>query len=144
MKEENNIDILDELNKGCCMGSDAVKFILEKIEDPKFKETCENLLEKYEDMEEKINKVYDKYSDDEPHETNTMNKIMTWYGIQIRTITDGSDSKLAEMLLQGLNMGIIEGRRLLNHKHEDPKVNELMQEYVNTQEKYVEKIKEFL
>ena len=31
MKEENNIDILDELNKGCCMGSDAIKFILEKI-----------------------------------------------------------------------------------------------------------------
>ena len=56
IKEENNIDILDELNKGCCMGSDAVKFILDKIEGKKFKEVCENLLEEYEDLEEKINK----------------------------------------------------------------------------------------
>lgn len=144
MKEENNIDILDELNKGCCMGSDAVKFILEKIEDKKFKKVCEDLLEEYEDLEERINKVYDKYSDDEPHETNAMNKVMTWSGIQMRTMNDGSDSKLAEMLLQGLNMGIIEGRRLINKKDEDPKVKEIMQEYVDVQEEYVEEIKEFL
>ena len=144
MKEENNIDILDELNKGCCMGSDAVKFILEKIEDKNFKKVCEDLLEEYEDLEERINKVYDKYSDDEPHETNAMNKVMTWSGIQMRTMNDGSDSKLAEMLLQGLNMGIIEGRRLINQKDEDPKVKEIMQEYVDVQEEYVEEIKEFL
>lgn len=144
MKEENNIDILDELNKGCCMGSDAVKFILEKIEDKKFKKVCEDLLEEYEDLEERINKVYDTYSDDEPHETNAMNKVMTWSGIQMRTMNDGSDSKLAEMLLQGLNMGIIEGRRLINQKDEDPKVKEIMQEYVDMQEEYVEEIKEFL
>ena len=144
MKEENNIDILDELNKGCCMGSDAVKFILEKIEDKKFKKVCEDLLEEYEDLEERINKVYDKYSDDDPHETNAMNKVMTWSGIQMRTMNDGSDSKLEEMLLQGLNMGIIEGRRLINQKDEDPKVKEIMQEYVDVQEEYVEEIKEFL
>lgn len=144
MKEEKNIDILDELNKGCCMGSDAVKFILDKIENKKFKEVCENLLEQYEDMEEKINKIYDTYSDDEPHETTAMNKVMTWSGIQMRTMGDGSDSKLAELLLQGLNMGIIEGRRLINQKDEDPKVKEVMQEYVDVQEEYVEKIKEFL
>lgn len=144
MKEENNINILDELNKGCCMGSDAVKFILEKIEDKKFKKVCEDLLEEYEDLEERINKVYDKYSDDDPHETNAMNKVMTWSGIQMRTMNDGSDSKLAEMLLQGLNMGIIEGRRLINQKDEDSKVKEIMQEYVDMQEEYVEEIKEFL
>lgn len=144
MKEEKNIDILDELNKGCCMGSDAIKFILDKIENKNFKEICENLLEKYEDMEERINKVYDTYSDDDPHETNAMNKVMTWSGIQMRTMNDGSDSKLAELLLQGLNMGIIEGRRLLNNKDEAPKVKDIMKEYVDVQEEYVEKIKEFL
>ena len=144
MKEEKNINSLDELNKGCCMGSEAVKFILEKVEGKKFKNTCENLLEEYEDLEEKINKIYNKYSDDEPHETNAMNKAMTWYGIQIRTISDSSASKLAEMLLQGLNMGVIEGRRLLNNKEADDKVHDLVQEYVDMQEKYVEDIKVFL
>lgn len=143
MKEEN-INILDEISKGCCMGSDATKFIIEKIEDKNFKETVENLLEQYEDMFEKINKTYSDYSSDDPHETNAMNKAMTWYGIQMRTITDNSTSKLAELLLQGLNMGVIEGRRLLNHKSCDKDVCSLVREYVDLQEKYVEKIKNFL
>ena len=126
------------------MGSDAVKFILEKIEGKKFKKVCEDLLEEYEDLEERINKVYGKYSDKDPHETNAMNKAMTWYGIQMRTMTDDSASKLAEMLLQGLNMGVIEGRRLLNQKDGDDKVLELVSDYVDMQEKYVEEMKEFL
>ncbi len=144
MNEENNIKLLDEVNKGCCMGSDAVKFILEKIEGKSFKTLVEDLLEEYEDLEERINKLYSKYSDDDPRETTSMNKAMTWYGIQLRTITDSSQSKLAEMLMQGLNMGIIDGRKLLNHSDADKKVLDLVQSYVDFQEKYVEEFKEYL
>lgn len=144
MKEENNIKILDDLNKGCCMGSDAVKYVLEKIDGKEFKKTVENLLEKYEDLEEKINKVYSKYSDNEPDETTMMNKAMTWYGIQVRTIKDSSATKLAEMLIQGLNMGIIDGEKLLNHENVDKKVTGLIKEYIEMQEKAVEEIKPFL
>lgn len=144
MKEEKNIKILDDLNKGCCMGSDAVKFVLDKIEGKKFKKVVEDLLEEYEDLQEKINKVYTKFSDNEPDETTMMNKAMTWYGIQIRTIKDDSATKLAEMLLQGLNMGIIDGKKLLNHEDIDKNVEKIINEYVDMQEKYVEEIKEFL
>lgn len=144
MKEENNIKILDELNKGCCMGSDAVNFVLEKIEGKEFKKVAEDLLEEYEDLQEKISKVYSKFSDNEPDETNAMNKAMTWYGIQIRTITDSSATKLAEMLMQGLNMGVIDGKKLLNHENIDKKVAALIKNYVDMQEKFVEEIKEFL
>lgn len=144
MKEEKNINLLDDLNKGCCMGRDAVSYVVEKIEGKSFKKEVEKLLEKYEDLEEKINKVYTKYSDGEPRETTIMNKVMTWYGINIRTLKDTSATKLAEMLLQGLNMGIIDGKKLLNHEDADKKVIGLIKDYVDMQEKYVEKIKEFL
>lgn len=143
MKEEN-IKILDDLNKGCCMGSDAVNVILEKVEEKSLKNHLEKLLEKYEDLIEKINKTYEKYSDNEPSETTSMNKAMTWYGIQIRTITDSSSSKLSELILQGLNMGIIEGRKMLNKKHSDKKINSLIKEFVDMQEEYVEILKEYL
>jgi hypothetical protein len=73
-----------------------------------------------------------------------LNKAMTWYGIEMKTLTDDTTSKLAELLMQGTNMGIIEGRRLLNHKHTDEKVNELVSEYVNMQENAVENLKHFL
>lgn len=41
-------------------------------------------------------------------------------------------------------MGIIEGRRLLNHKDTDNNFNHLVQEYVVMQEDAVEKLKQFL
>lgn len=144
MKEENNIKILDDLNKGCCMGVDAVKVVLEKIEGKEFKKTLEKLLEAYDDLGERINKIYTKYSENDPEETTAMNKVMTWYGIQMRTVKDSSATKLAEILLQGLNMGIIDGKKLENHNDIDDKVSKLVKDYVSMQEEYVEKIKQFL
>ena len=70
--------------------------------------------------------------------------MMTWYGIQIRITSEDSESKIAELFLKGTNMGIIEGRKLLNNKEIDKGTKDIIEEYVNFQEEYVEKLKEFL
>ena len=69
---------------------------------------------------------------------------MTWYGIQMRINDDDNESKIAELFIKGTNMGIIEGRKLLNNKDNDKKTKDLIQKYVDFQEEYVEKLKEFL
>lgn len=69
---------------------------------------------------------------------------MTWYGIEMKTILDSSTSKIAELLLQGTNMGIIEGRKLLNNKQTKENINNLVKKYVSMQETAVEKLKKFL
>ena len=143
MKE--NINALDELSKGACMGMDAINFILDKIEDPEFKDSLKVQYDKYQDIEKKIRKVYANYKqEDNPKETSMMNKAMTWYGIEMKTFTDTSNSKIAELLMQGTNMGIIEGRKLLNNKKVDPEVEELISEYVTMQEDSVENLKKYL
>ena len=143
-EEKKEIDVLDELNKGACMGMDAIHFILDKVEDENLKKELDIQYNKYKEISDKICKLYPKYSEKEPHETSAMNKVMTWYGIEMRTLLDNSTSKIAELLLQGTNMGIIEGRKLLNHKNNNKKVNSLIQEYVDMQEDAVEKLKFFL
>lgn len=143
-KDNNEVNVLDELNKGACMGMDAIHFILDKVEDESLKQELNNQYDKYQEISNKICDIYPEYKNDTPHETNTMNKVMTWYGIEMKTLMGDSTSKIAELLLQGTNMGIIEGRKLLNHKETDSKVHELVQEYVEMQEKAVEKLKQFL
>ena len=141
---KKEVNVLDELNKGACMGCDAIHFIIDKVTDDKLKEELNIQYNKYKKITDEIKELYPEYSDKKPHETTTMNKVMTWYGIEIRTITDESTSKLAELLMQGTNMGIIEGRRLLNHKCADENVNRLVREYVDMQEQAVENLKKFL
>jgi len=46
--------------------------------------------------------------------------------------------------MQGTNMGIIEGRRLLNNKDINDEVNSIISDYVAMQEKAVERLKQFL
>ena len=144
MEKKIEIDVLDELNKGACMGMDAISFVLEKTEDNNFRELLERQYDGYRKIHDEITALYPKYSDESARETSTMNKMMTWYGIEMKTMMDKSNSKIAEILLQGTNMGIIEDRKLLNHKNPDEKVNKLVEEYVKNQEEAVEKLKEFL
>ena len=144
MSKENEINVLDELNKGACMGMDAIHFILDKVEDDEFHKELERQYNGYKKISDRICELYPEYSNDEPHETNAMNKVMTWYGIEMRTLLDNSNSKIAELLLQGTNMGIIEGRKLLNNKNTDKDVEKLVSEYVKNQEEAVEKLKQFL
>lgn len=144
MKVTKNADILDELSKGCFMGMDALNYVLEKVDDKIFREILENQYDDYKKVSEKIEEIYPDYSSKEPHETSKANKAMTWYTVQMKTITDSSTSKLAEILLQGTNMGIIEGRKLLNNKEADKRIISLIDEYIKMQEKAVEKLKKFL
>ena len=146
MNDMNNgeVNVLDELNKGASMGEDAIHFMLDKVQDEAFRNELHVQYGKYKAITDQISELYPKYSEKKPHTTSTMNKVMTWYGIEMKTFMDSSTSKLAELIMQGTNMGIIEGRRLLNQKDTDPKVHKLLQEYVDMQEDAVEKLKKFL
>ena len=143
--KEQNLNILDEINKGATMGMDAISFISDKVKDDTFKEVLDIEYNKYEDISKRVNDIYANYSDKEPHETNTMNKAMTWYGIQMRTMNDDSNSKLSELLMQGTNMGIIEGRRLLNQNpNANLNVKNILNDFVVMQEDSVETLKKYL
>lgn len=144
MDDENEVNVLDELNKGACMGMDAIHFVLEKVKDDSLRTELNRQYEKYKKISDEICELYPEYSDKKPHETNAMNKVMTWYGVNMKTLTDDSTSKIAELLVQGTNMGIIEGRKLLNHKETDSNITRLTKEYVTMQEEAIEKLKQFL
>ena len=142
MKE--NINALDEIHKGACMGVDAISKVLEKVFDPKLKNVLENQEKSYQKIKKEIEDIYPKYNDDKPHETNFFNKTMTFSAIEMKTLKDNSSSKLSELLIQGTNMGIIEGRKILNHKNINQEVKKIIEKYVSMQEDYLENLKTFL
>ena len=147
MKENNNVKILDELHKGCCMGMDSLNYVLEKVDSGDFRKLLEDQYNFYEKLADKIDSIYPEYCDDCddcPDETSKMNKVMTWSSIQMSTMKDDSNSKIAELLVQGTDMGVIEGRKLLNHKDMDEEVKKLVNKYIKEQEKYIDKLKKYL
>lgn len=143
MKED--INALDEISKGACMGIDATFDVLEKTQDKDFKKVIEVQHNKYKKIKNKIDELYKKYNSiDTPHETSVMNKVMTKMGVNIKTFADNSNSKLAELLITGTNMGIIEGRKILNEKKISKEVRKLIDEYVQMQEDSLDILKQYL
>ena len=139
-----NINALDEIHKGSCMGMDAIDFVLDKVEDKNLTKELNREYKEYEDIKLEIEKIYPDYNEGNPNETSSMNKMMTWSGIEMKTMNDRSTSNIAELLIKGVNMGIIEGRRILNKKEINNEVNDIVSKYTSMQEKNLENLKKYL
>lgn len=136
--------ILNEINKGIKMGMDSISNVSEKVQDDNFKKDLKFQYDKYNDILNKVNNELSKY-DDFPKELTPMQKAMGWMSVEFNTMEDKSSSKIAEMMLQGTNMGIIKGVKLLNHNPntEEP-VKNILNEFVQFQENTVEQLKKYL
>ena len=141
-----NKKVLNEVSKGSKMGMDAIKYVSDKVTDNKFRNILDVEYNNYKEIFNRVGTIYPNYDKtDDPQETSTMNKFMTWNGIQMKTMTDQSNSKISELLLQGTNMGIIEGRRLLNNNPSiDKDVRQILNDFVVMQEDSVETLKKYL
>ena len=73
-----------------------------------------------------------------------MTKLMTWYGVEMKTLTNHSNSKIAELLIQGTDMGIIEGRKIYNNKKIDKEVLDIVNKFIEMQENSIEELKNYL
>lgn len=136
--------ILNEINKGIKMGMDSISTVSEKVQDDDLKKELKFQYDKYNEILNKVNDELDNY-DDFPKELNPMQKAMGWMSVQLNTIEDKSNSKISEMMLQGVNMGIIEGVKLLNHNPDtDENVKNILTEFIQFQENSVEQLKKYL
>ena len=126
------------------MGIKAISYVSEKVEDDNFKKELSTQYNQYEDILNKVTDLYNEYGE-VPTSSNVKNDVMTWMGVQMNTINDKSTSKISEMLIQGTVMGIIEGRKILNHNpNVETNIKNTLNEFVQMQENSVTKLKEYL
>ena len=141
---DNSKYVLNEVGKGLQMGMDSITNITEKLEDKGFKEVLLNQYNEYDDLLNRVNDEITKYQD-VPEQLNPMQKAMGWMGVEMNTLMDKSNSKIAEMMLQGTNMGITEGVKLLNHNPDiNNDIKNILTDFVAFQEHTVEKLKKYL
>ena len=136
--------ILNEVNKGIKMGMDSISTISEKVGDNQFKDDLLFQYDKYNEILNRVNSELKNY-DDFPKELPPMQKTMGYIDIQMSTLTDKSNSHIAEMLIKGTNMGIIEGVKLKNHNPEvAPTISNILDDFIRFQENNVEQLKKYL
>ena len=138
------IEILKEISKDSKMGMDSINMVGEKVQDEKFQKLLDEQHNEYQnifDRTQEILKQHGETIEDVP----TMQKMMGWMGIQMNTMNDKSNSQLSELLIQGNDMGIIKGHKLLNNNEfTTPEIENLLSDFVRLQEKNIDDLKKWL
>lgn len=136
--------ILNEINKGIKMGMDSISNITDKVQDSEFKDLLLFEYDRYNSILNRVNSELKNY-DDILKEVPPMQKVMGYMDVELSTLTDKSNSKIAEMMLKGTNMGIIEGIRLKNRNPEmAPSIKNILDDFIAFQENNVEDLKKYL
>lgn len=136
--------VLNEINKGIKMGMDSISTISEKVGDNNFKDDLLFQYDKYNEILNRVNSELKNYNDF-PKELPPMQKVMGYMDIQMSTLNDKSNSHIAEMLIKGTNMGIIEGVKLKNRNPDiNPTISNILDDFIQFQENNVEKLKKYL
>lgn len=136
--------VLNEINKGIKMGMDSISNVAEKVQDDDFKQDLKYQYDQYNKILNKVNNELTNY-DDFPKELNPAQKMMGWMSVEWSTLEDKSNSKISEMMIQGSNMGIIKGVKLLNSNPElNDNIKNIINEFVKFQENSIEQLKKYL
>lgn len=141
MKE---IEILKEVNKNSKVGIDGINFILEKATDKEFITMLYSQKDEYQNVYDRSKNLLlqkGQNAEDNP----PLQKAMSWMGIQMSTLANTTDSKLAEILIQGNDMGIIKGTKLLNSmSFKEPGIRNILNDFVSLQQENIDELKKYL
>ena len=138
------IEILKEINTDAKMGMDSITMVNEKVQDEKFRKLLDNQHNEYQNIFDRTQELLVQNNED-MKDVPSMQKAMAWTGIQMNTMNDKSNSKLSELLIQGNDMGVIKGTKLLNESSfTTPEIENLLSDFVRLQEKNINDLKNFL
>ncbi len=140
----NDLEFLNFISKNSEMGFSSIKDLIDEVDDEEFRKILKKQQEKYEEIYNEASELIDNY-DEEQKGVTGMEKFTSYIMIKMNLLTDKSINHIAEMMIKGSNMGIIDIRKKLNTYNDiDKKVNKLGEKLLETEENNIEELKPFL
>jgi len=143
---ENN-ELLTYIYQDADMALDTLTMLINKLnkKDNKIKKIVEAQIKGYENYLKRI-KEYMKDNGYDIKAKPIMSKMGAFMGINMEVMKDNSDSKMADMLIQGFTMGVINVTKRIDtfDKDADKNILKLGKEFKKFQEENIEMLKKYL
>jgi hypothetical protein len=137
-------DILNSLYENISMGENAVKKVLPKVKDNALKSELQREFRDYKNQCNNISAQL-KAENHKPSGAGWWTKAMSSAGIALNCARDSSSQHIAEMMIQGTNMGVIKINKALNAASDaSPKVVQEAKNILENQQKYIDNLKAYL
>ena len=135
-----DIELLQYVHETASMGVLGLRDLLPQVESAKMKQSLHTQIHEYQDIASDSAKLLQSKGS-EPKDPGLMARLSSQAMATMKTLADSSDSKLAEMVIQGNNMGL---KHLHDYQGNDPKIRALAEKLLATEQANVSQMQPFL
>ena len=113
MVERDTIQLLRECDAGIKMGVSSIQDVLEHVRDREMKQHLADSMRDHNELDDELQTLLDRYGD-EGKDPNPMAKGMSWMKTAVKLKWDESDATIADLMIDGCDMGVKSLSRYLN------------------------------
>lgn len=144
---DENKELLTLIYQDADMGISSLTTLIKKLNktDNKIKKVVEGELKGYEEFLKKTKKMMKEYKFD-IDKKSIVSKLGSTMGINMEFMKDNSDSRVADMLIQGFTMGVLSISKKIDNFSGDAKkdIINLAKDFRKFQQENVEMLKKYL
>ena len=138
------IQLLQDVVRNARTGEEAIGQLMDKVESPEMRGELDRELRQYREAARQAESALSA-AGGTPEPVGMMQKAGMWMGTQMNTLTDRSNAHIAEMIIQGATMGIIEMTRARNtYPDADPGATGLASQFIVDQNDIIDRQKAYL
>ena len=140
----NEIDLLSHVYQTAEMGQDGITSVLRYSRDPSLRQALERQKREYRELQASAGDML-RSRGVQPDGVGAAAKLSSELMSAMKTMVDHSSTKIAEMMIQGSTMGVTKSLRTLRDcRPEDPRVMDLADKLLKTEQANIEEMKTFL
>lgn len=142
---KNDEELLCELHRNLEMCAESTTAVIKKVENKELLSLLTEVVMKSVELNKRSESLM-KERGITPEKISKMKEIMTDAGIMMNTLFDSSDPHIAEMMVKGLEMGVVSLRELTARlgQTEDADINALCNDVAEFESTYAHKIGKFV
>lgn len=142
--QEDTVYLLKECNSGCKMAVENLKAMLDKIGNGKMKQQVEDSIKEHEKIGDKTHELLVKAGETDKKPA-AMAEVMAKMKSGFKLAVDSSDSEVADLLIDGCNMGIKSVSRYLNkYSGAEKEVKDMVDDLVKLEQKLMDELRFYL
>ena len=144
MIEQDTIKLLRECDAGIQMGVDSIDDVLNKVRSEKMRECLSQCKKEHQELDAEVQELLEKYRDD-GKDPNPIAKGMSWMKTNMKMAMDDSDATIADLMVDGCDMGVKSLSRYLNqYEAADEVSKDICKRLIKLEEKLGKQMRAYL
>ena len=126
------------------MGVDSIDDVLNKVRSEKMRECLSQCKKEHQELDAEVQELLEKYRDD-GKDPNPVAKGMSWMKTTMKMAMDDSDATIADLMVDGCDMGVKSLSRYLNqYKAADETSKDICKRLIKLEEKLGKQMRDYL